>query len=78
VHSPGVTTLRRRRSDERQKLVAWRRQYLSDAGVDADLAATVATDLRWDLHALLQLLERGCPPHLAARICAPTDEGHSL
>ena len=73
-----MTTLRRRRSDERQQLVAWRRQYLSNVGVDADLAATVAADLRWDLHALLQLLESGCPPLLAARICAPVDEGHSL
>jgi hypothetical protein len=72
-----MTTLRRRRSDERQQLVAWRQQYLLDVGVDADLAATVAGDLRWDLHALLQLLERGCPPHLAARICAPVDEGQS-
>ena len=47
-------------------------------GVDAELAATVAGDLRWDLHALLQLLERGCPPQLAARICTPADEEHSL
>jgi hypothetical protein len=73
-----MTTLRRRRPHERQQLVAWRRQYLSGVGVDADLAKKVAADLRWDLHALLQLLERGCPPHLAARICAPVDEGHSL
>ena len=78
VHSPGMNTLRRRRLDERQQLVDWRRQYLAHVGVDAELAATVAADLRWDLHALLQLLERGCPPHLAARICAPVDEGHSL
>jgi hypothetical protein len=76
VHSPGMDTLRRRRLDERQQLVEWRRQYLACVGVDAELAATVAADLCWDLHALLQLLERGCPPHLAARICAPADEEH--
>ena len=76
VHSPGMDALRRRRLDERQQLVEWRRQYLSGVGVDAELAATVAGDLRWDLHALLQLLERGCPPHLAARISAPADEEH--
>ena len=73
-----MNTLRRRRLDEQQQLVAWRRQYLSGVGVDAELAATVAADLRWDLHALLQLLERGCPPHLAVRICAPVDEGQAL
>ena len=72
-----MDTLRRRRRDERQQLVAWRQRYLSCVGVDAELAA-VAADLRWDVHALLQLLERGCPPHLAARICAPVDEGHPL
>ncbi|MBW3640735.1 MAG: hypothetical protein KY451_12950 [Actinobacteria bacterium] len=73
-----MNTLTRRPLDEQQQLVTWRRQYLSSVGVDAELAARVAADLRWDLHALLQLLERGCPPHLAARICAPGDEGHSL
>ena len=78
VHSPGMDTLRRRRRDERQQLVEWRREYLAYVGVDAELATTVAADLRWDLHALLQLLERGCPPHLAERICAPADEEHSL
>ena len=73
-----MDTLRRRRLDERQQLVEWRRQYLACVGVEAELAATVAGDLRWDLHALLQLLERGCPAQLAARICAPADEEHSL
>lgn len=73
-----MDTLRRRGLDERQRLVDWRRQYLACVGVDADLAATVAGNLRWDLHALLALLDRGCPPHLAARICAPADEEHSL
>lgn len=26
-----------------------------------------------DLHAMIELLERGCPPDLAARILAPLD-----
>jgi hypothetical protein len=26
-----------------------------------------------DIHALLELVDRGCPPHLAARILAPLD-----
>jgi hypothetical protein len=56
----------------------WRGQYLVGVGVDPQLAATVAADLRWDLNALLALLERGCPPHLAARILDPVDEARSL
>jgi hypothetical protein len=27
-----------------------------------------------DLHALLDLVDKGCPPQLAARILAPLDE----
>ena len=73
-----MDTLRRRRLDELQQLVEWRREYLARVGVDTELAATVAADLRWDLHALLQLLDRGCPQHLAARICSPADEEHGL
>ena len=52
---------------------AWRRRRLLDAGFDADLADQLAGDRRVDLHALLQLVERGCPPVLAARILAPAD-----
>lgn len=58
----------------RDDLVSWRRQYLAGAGLDPVLAASVAADLRWDLHALLELVERGCPPRLAARILAPCDD----
>ena len=58
----------------REELVTWRREYLTRAGLDRVLAATVAADLRWDLHALLELLERGCPPPLAARILAPAED----
>ncbi len=73
-----MPSLRRRRPEKGQQLVLWRRQYLLGVGVDPQLAATVAADLRWDLNALLGLLERGCPPHLAARILEPVDEEPSL
>jgi hypothetical protein len=52
---------------------AWRRELLRRAGLAPRLARTVAADERIDLHALLGLLERGCPPHLALRIVAPLD-----
>jgi hypothetical protein len=69
-----VPNVRRSRDVRRQAdVIDWRRQYLAQAGVDADLARVVAADLRWDLHALLQLLDRGCPPDLAARILEPAD-----
>lgn len=69
-----MKTLGTRRPDGQQDLVRWRRAYLAGVGVDPEVAAAVAADLRWDLHALLQLLDRGCPPHLAARILAPLDD----
>jgi hypothetical protein len=52
---------------------AWRRTRLLDAGFGADLADALAGNARIDLHAVLQLVERGCPPALAARILAPAD-----
>ena len=54
-------------------LAGWREQRLLRAGVEADLAATIAADCALDLHAVIELVERGCPPRLAARILAPFD-----
>lgn len=53
---------------------AWRRCRLLEYGFPPTLAQTLAGQ-RIDLHALLQLVDRGCPPELAARILAPIDEG---
>ena len=50
---------------------AWRRCRLLDAGFPAPLADSVAADPGFDLHALLELVDRGCPPPLAVRIVAP-------
>jgi hypothetical protein len=44
------------------------------AGVPAELAEAVAHDHRFDVHALLELLDRGCDPLLAIRIVAPLEE----
>ena len=56
------------------QVVAWRRRRLLDAGFGAALADELSGDARVDLHALLQLVERGCPPALAARILSPVDD----
>ena len=55
-------------------MVVWRRRQLTDAGFDRRLAAALARDCRMDLHAVVELVERGCPPDLAARILAPLEE----
>jgi len=59
-----------------EDLVAWRRQRLCAAGFAAGLADEVSRDCGMDLHALLGLVDRGCPPDLAARILAPLDGEH--
>jgi hypothetical protein len=51
----------------------WRRRQLMAAGFSPALAAEVADDPSYDLHALIELAERGCPPELAVRILAPLE-----
>jgi hypothetical protein len=56
---------------------AWRFDRLVAAGFDRGAAAVIAATQSFDLHALLELVDRGCPPALAARILAPLDDGGS-
>lgn len=51
----------------------WRRSQLTAAGFSLPLAARIAGDPRYDLHALIELTERGCAPELAVRILAPLE-----
>jgi len=55
-------------------VIAWRARRLRAAGVDGPLAERLAADRGYDLHALIALVEQGCPPELAARIIAPLHE----
>lgn len=55
------------------ELVRWRRQQLVEAGFGLPLANSLAHDPHYDLHALIELVEQGCPPELAVRILAPFD-----
>jgi hypothetical protein len=55
--------------------VQWRMKRLLGLGFSTELADRLAHDGRVDIHALLQLVDRGCPPDLAARIVAPLDCG---
>jgi hypothetical protein len=52
-------------------VAAWRRRMMMNAGFATDLAADLAADPGYDLHDLLDLVDHGCPPRLAARILAP-------
>jgi hypothetical protein len=57
-----------------EEIVSWRRRQLVEAGFPGALARRVADEPSYDLHALIELVERGCPPALAVRILAPLDE----
>jgi hypothetical protein len=60
------------------RVLAWRIDRLRNAGCSARLADRLARDARYDLHALLELTDRGCRAALAARILAPLeDDGQS-
>jgi hypothetical protein len=63
--------LDRRTSRLEPEVSAWRRHVLRQAGFGDELARTLAADADVDLHDLLEVLDRGCPPELAARILAP-------
>ena len=52
-------------------VVRWRRGVLLRAGFGEELAREIADDPGFDLHELLALVDRGCPPVLAARILEP-------
>jgi hypothetical protein len=53
--------------------VCWRSGRLRAAGFPTGLAERLAGDPGYDLHSLMNLTDRGCPPELAVRILAPSD-----
>jgi hypothetical protein len=63
-------------TDERGALEVsrWRREQLVASGFARPVAEHLAGDERYDLHALIELVECGCPPDLAERILAPLEE----
>jgi hypothetical protein len=56
-------------------IAAWRREQLARSGFPPALAARLAGDPDYDLHRLIELVERGCSPELAVRILAPLEQG---
>jgi hypothetical protein len=61
-------TMRFLANEQPSRTVDWRRRRLELAGFDSVRARELASASGIDLHELLTLLDRGCPPHLAARI----------
>ena len=59
---------------DRDDVLAWRRSQLVRSGFPHRLAGRVANDARYDLHRLIELVEKGRPPELALRILAPLEE----
>jgi hypothetical protein len=62
---------------ERDQVIRWRRDQLVEAGFLPALAATLAENAHYDLHALIELAERGCRADLAVRILAPLEEARA-
>ncbi len=60
-------------SAQSPSVIKWRTERLVAAGFDHELAVRVAADGGFDLHEMLELTDRGCPPKLAARIAAPPE-----
>jgi hypothetical protein len=59
-----------RRGDE---WASWRSERLRRAGFPEPLADRLAHQPEVDIHRVLELVDRGCRPDLAARIVAPLD-----
>jgi hypothetical protein len=58
-------------ASDQARLLHWRVQRLLCAGFELGLAHQLAREKSVDLHEVLELVDRGCPPCLAARILAP-------
>jgi len=55
-------------TEQEEQVLDWRFDSLSRAGFDAELAFLLASTRRIDVHEVLRLVYRGCPPQTAARI----------
>ena len=53
---------------ESERVERWRTDELLRVGYELETATLMAADLEVDLHAAIDLVERGCPPDIAARI----------
>ena len=55
-------------SSEQELVERWRAQELERGGYDPEAAAELAARLDVDLHAAVELIQKGCPPEVALQI----------
>ena len=67
----------RKASPADSELNDWGARCLTAAGFALREAYELASNDGVDLHALLELIDRGCPPALAVRITAPVEESQA-
>ena len=63
-----AANLQTRTDTELELVEQWRLEALRRAGYDAEAATILAASHDVDLHAAIELLERGCPADLALQI----------
>jgi hypothetical protein len=68
----------RSKAGDAQSVVKWRRLELLQCGFPSALADRVAKDQRYELHDLIDLVERGCSPALAVQILSPFEASDRL
>jgi hypothetical protein len=71
--SKGASNTESRPPVDGADLLGWRQVRLLRAGFDSEQASLLAADRAMDLHALIDLVDRGCPPPLAVRILWPLE-----
>jgi hypothetical protein len=58
---------------ELESYTDWRERCLRENGFEDETANWLACAKAFDVHALLELVQHGCPPELAVRIVAPLE-----
>jgi len=59
------------RSEEDERVMAWRTEYALALGYSEQEACLIAVLIRLELHELDDLIHAGCPKELALRIAIP-------
>jgi hypothetical protein len=69
----GSSNAERSKPADTADLVGWRQMQLLRVGFDSEQASRLAADRAIDLHELIDLIGRGCPPEVAVRILWPLE-----
>jgi hypothetical protein len=64
--------------DDNAITIGWRFRQLLATGLDLEQALQLAEEPAVDVHRIVELVENGCPLHLAVRIVAPLTPNGSV